>query len=59
LEDFQTYNDMIEILLENQVHLVPWTETEKELRVSPELREVRLDVISMGEADAEMGRNMS
>ena len=59
MEDFQTYNDMIEILLENQVHLVPWTETEKELRVSPELREVRLDVISMGEADAEMGRNMS
>ena len=50
VEDFQTYNDMIEILLENQVHLIPWTETEKELRVSPELREVRLDVISMDEA---------
>ena len=50
VEDFQTYNDMIEILLENQIHLIPWTETEKELRVSPELREVRLDVISMDEA---------
>ena len=50
VEDTQTYNDMIEILLENQVHLIPWTETEKELRVSPELRAIRLDVISMDEA---------
>ena len=50
VEDTQTYNDMIEILLENQVHLIPWTETEKELRVSPELRSIRLDVISMDEA---------
>lgn len=49
VEDFQTYNDMIEILLENQIHLISWTETEKELRISPELREVRLDVISMDE----------
>jgi len=32
VEDNQTYNDMIEILLENQVQLIPWTETEKELR---------------------------
>lgn len=47
VEDVQIYNDMIEILLENQVHLIPWTETEKELRVSPELRAIRLDVISM------------
>lgn len=50
VEDVQTYNDMIEILLENQVHLIPWTETEKELKVSPELRAIRLDVISMDEA---------
>lgn len=50
VEDVQIYNDMIEILLENQVHLIPWTETEKELRVSPELRAIRLDVISMDEA---------
>ena len=50
VEDPQTYNDMIEILLENQVHLIPWSETEKELRISPELREIRLDVISMDEA---------
>lgn len=50
VEDTQTYNDMVEILLENQVHLIPWTETEKELRVSPELRSIRLDVISMDEA---------
>ena len=50
VEDPQTYNDMIEILLKNQVHLIPWSETEKELRISPELREIRLDVISMDEA---------
>mgnify|MGYP003452742746 CR=1 FL=1 len=31
------------------MHLIPWTETEKELRVSPELRQVRLDVIGMDE----------
>ena len=49
VEDVQTYNDMIEILLDDQVHLIPWTETEKELRVSPELRQVRLDVIGMNE----------
>ena len=49
VEDTQIYNDMIEILLENQIHLIPWTETEKELRVSPELRAIRLDVISMDE----------
>lgn len=49
VEDVQIYNDMIEILLDGQVHLIPWTETEKELRVSPELRQVRLDVIGMDE----------
>ena len=49
VEDVQTYNDMIEILLDGQVHLIPWNETEKELRVSPELRQVRLDVIGMDE----------
>ena len=49
VEDVQTYNDMIEILLDDQVHLISWTETEKELRVSPELRQVRLDVIGMNE----------
>ena len=36
-------------LLDGQIHLIPWTETEKELRVSPELRQVRLDVIGMDE----------
>ena len=36
-------------LLDGQIHLIPWTETEKELRVSPELRQVRLDVIGMNE----------
>lgn len=33
----------------NMKNLIPWTETEKELRVSPELRAIRLDVISMDE----------
>lgn len=33
--------------MEEQIHLVTRAETEKEFRVSPELREIRLDVISM------------
>ena len=47
MEYKEAYEAMVSILLENEVHLLSGTETEKELRVSPELRSVRLDVVSM------------
>lgn len=49
MENKEAYEAMVSILLEDEVHLLPWTETEKELRVSPQLRSIRLDVVSMDE----------
>lgn len=47
MEDRETYQAVIGILLENEVELLGKPETEKELRISPQLREVRLDVVGM------------
>lgn len=47
MEDSETYQTAVSILLENEVELLERTETEKEFRVSPELRQVRLDVVGM------------
>ncbi len=47
MEDTESYEALISILLENEIHLLTKPETEKELRVSPQLRQVRLDVVSM------------
>lgn len=47
MEDRETYEAAVSILLENEVELLGKTETEKEFRVSPELRQVRLDVVGM------------
>lgn len=47
------YEATVSILLEREMHLLDRTETEKELRVSPQLRAVRLDVISM-DADGQI-----
>lgn len=47
MEDTGTYETMIGILLENEVRLLEKPETEKELRVSSQLRAIRLDVVSM------------
>lgn len=47
MEDRETYQTVISILLENEVELLGKPETEKELRVSPQLRQVRLDVVGM------------
>lgn len=47
MEDKETYQIVISILLENEVEILGKPETEKELRVSPELRQVRLDVVGM------------
>ena len=48
MEDPEAYSAMINILLEQEIELLDRVETEKELRVSPQLRAVRLDVVSMG-----------
>ncbi|MBD5549448.1 MAG: Rpn family recombination-promoting nuclease/putative transposase [Lachnospiraceae bacterium] len=47
MEDKESYQAVVSILLENEVELLEKPETEKELRISPQLREVRLDVVSM------------
>lgn len=47
MEDVETYQAVISILLENEVELLGKPETEKELRVSPQLRQIRLDVVGM------------
>ena len=50
VEDQEIYNLMVEILMNGEITMRKRPETEKELRVSPELRQVRLDVIGMDEA---------
>ena len=47
VEDVQIYTDVVNILLEDHIDLYGWSETEKELRISPELRAIRLDVIGI------------
>ena len=47
MEDLEAYEATVSILLENETELLSRPETEKEFRISPELRAVRLDVISM------------
>lgn len=52
VEDMAVYNDMVEILMGEEIAMIQPPETEKELRVSPQLREVRLDVIGKDEDGA-------
>ena len=47
MEDHDAYQAAISILLERETALLTKPETEKEFRISPELRQIRLDVISM------------
>ena len=47
MEDRESYQSTVSILLGEDIQLLDEPETEKELRVSPELREIRLDVVSM------------
>lgn len=47
MEDAEVYRIAVSILLENEIEFLEKTETEKELRVSPQLRQIRLDVFSM------------
>ncbi len=47
MEDPKAYQAAVSILLENEIVFPGKTETEKEFRVSPQLRQVRLDVVGM------------
>ncbi len=47
MEDKEAYQAAVSILLENEINLMDRPETEKELRISPQLRQIRLDVVSM------------
>lgn len=46
-ESAEAYSAAISILLEDEIELLNRPQTEKELRVSPQLRQVRLDVVGM------------
>ena len=58
MEDFQTHKDVLEIILGKEIPLLDKNETEKELRVSPLIRSVRLDVFSMDEERSVYGTEM-
>lgn len=47
MESPGAYQATVSILLENEVEFLEKPETEKEFRVSPELRQIRLDVVGM------------
>ncbi len=47
MDEPEAYKATVGILLEDEIELLDHTQTEKELRVSPELRAVRLDVVNM------------
>lgn len=49
MEDAQTNQDVLSIIFGKDVTLMGSAETEKELRVSPLLRSIRMDVVSMDE----------
>lgn len=50
IEDKETFEAMLEILLDEEIHLLSDPQTEKELRTSPWLRSIRVDVYSLDEA---------
>lgn len=49
MENKEAYQAAVSILMEDEIELLQRPETEKEFRVSPELRQIRLDVVSMDE----------
>lgn len=49
MEDPQTHQDVLSIIFERNIPLLSRSETEKELRVSPQIRSVRMDVFSLDE----------
>ena len=49
MEDPEVHQAVLEIILGREIQFLDKNETEKELRVSPQIRAVRLDVFSMDE----------
>ena len=49
VEDLQTHQDILSIIFGREIPLLTKSETEKELRVSPGIRSIRMDVFSMDE----------
>ena len=49
MEDPQTHQEALSIIFGKEIPLLYQNETEKELRVSPLLRSIRMDVISVDE----------
>ena len=49
MESPEAYQAIVSILLEREIELLDKPATEKEFRISPELRQVRLDVVGMDE----------
>lgn len=49
LEDRETYQDVLSIIFGREISLLDQPQTEKELRVSPLLRSIRMDVFVMSE----------
>ena len=49
MEDAQTQQDFLSIIFGREIPLLSRAETEKELRVSPSVRSIRMDVFSMDE----------
>lgn len=47
MEDIQTHQDVLEIIFGKEIPLLDKAQTEKELRVSPLIRSVRIDVFSI------------
>lgn len=48
MENPEAYQAAVEIITENEMEFLTRPMTEKELRISPQLRAVRLDVVNMG-----------
>ena len=51
MEDKQTHRDVLEIIFQREIPLLEENETEKELRVSPLSRSIRMDVFAIDEED--------
>ena len=47
MEDLESYQAAVSILMENEIIFKERPETEKEMSVTPELRGIRLDVVDM------------
>ena len=48
MDDPQTHQEALSIIFGKEIPLLEHNETEKEIRVSPLARSVRMDVIAMG-----------